>query len=110
MCVLLHFIYYDVNILQPTYYNPEEGGSMFLWNVGIRQQDYMAVQPRRPRSEWILLPELSSFQVEIAIEKLKGINLQDMDQWWALWTQDWTFGCHKKQWISWQAEQLFTSQ
>jgi hypothetical protein len=29
-------------------YNPEDGGSMDLWNVGILPQHYTASQPRRP--------------------------------------------------------------
>jgi len=30
-------------------YNPEDGGSMDLWNIGILLQQYTASQPRRPR-------------------------------------------------------------
>jgi hypothetical protein len=30
--------------------NPEDGGSLFLQNVGIHLQDYTVCQPRRPQS------------------------------------------------------------
>jgi hypothetical protein len=32
-------------------HNPEDGGNMDLWNVGILPQQYTASQPRRPRLE-----------------------------------------------------------
>jgi hypothetical protein len=32
-------------------HNPEDGGIMDLWNVGILPQHYLASQPRRPRFE-----------------------------------------------------------
>jgi hypothetical protein len=39
-------------------HNPEDGGSMDLWNVGILPQHYTASQPRRPRLEdyWLHSP------------------------------------------------------
>jgi hypothetical protein len=29
-------------------FNPEDGGSIFLWNIGIYLKVRMALQPRRP--------------------------------------------------------------
>jgi hypothetical protein len=35
----------------PTHFNREDGGNVFLWNIGIRLPDYVVSQPRRPQSE-----------------------------------------------------------
>jgi hypothetical protein len=32
-------------------FNPEEGGSMFLWNICIHLQDCTLSQPRTPQSK-----------------------------------------------------------
>lgn len=41
----------DIN----THFNPEDTGSIFLWNVGIYPQENILQQPRRSQSELILL-------------------------------------------------------
>jgi hypothetical protein len=37
------------------HFSPEDGGCMFLSNVGIYLQVHMAFLPRRPTSTWIMI-------------------------------------------------------
>jgi hypothetical protein len=37
-------------VSEPTYFNPEDEGRMFLQNIGIDQQNYTVSQPRRQHS------------------------------------------------------------
>jgi hypothetical protein len=47
------------------YVNTEDGGSMFLRNVGIKPDDYTAQQPRRQPSE-----QIEAFQKKMLIKNL----------------------------------------
>jgi hypothetical protein len=39
---------YEVVKMSLFFFGPEDGGSMFLWNIGIHLQVHTALQPRRP--------------------------------------------------------------
>jgi hypothetical protein len=36
-------------LLEPAYFNPEDGSTTVLSNIGIPLQNYMTAQPRRPK-------------------------------------------------------------
>jgi hypothetical protein len=43
-----HLTPYDPWTSVSPFFNSEDGGKMFLWNVHTRPEDYMSQQPRRP--------------------------------------------------------------
>jgi hypothetical protein len=56
-------------------HNPEDGGSIDLWNVGILPQHYTVSQPRRWRQHWPLKRWYPTTTIQ-------GITIQEMEAAW----------------------------
>jgi len=50
LCKLIATHPYTLSHSQPIHWNPEDEGSMSLWNTGIHQYDYITSQTRRANS------------------------------------------------------------
>jgi hypothetical protein len=51
-------------------FNPEDGGSMFFQNVGIRLESYTVQQPRRSHSNLMNAPKATDLRLGLSQNKL----------------------------------------